>query len=90
MGNIAKYLSLIVRIDDKELQTLGRSRLFFSNEVKSIEPPERVEGLANIYENIAIIRNGIIRGPSHYTMRPHRYFGGTWGRHEILETTDES
>ena len=37
-----------------------------------------------------IICNGIIRGPSNYIVRSHRDFGGTWGSHEILETTDES
>ena len=48
LGNIAKDLPLVVRIDDTELQTLGRSRLFFKNEVKTIEPPEIVESLSNI------------------------------------------
>lgn len=48
LGNIAKDLPLVVKIDDTKLQTLGSSRLFFKNYVKSIEPPELIKGLSDI------------------------------------------
>ncbi|MFQ6010958.1 MAG: ATP-binding protein [Nitrososphaerales archaeon] len=47
LGDISNDLPLLVDIDDTELQTLGKSRLFFKKQVEPIQTARVVEGLAN-------------------------------------------